>query len=240
MTTVSELYALSQGSKCVGDQQCHWCGGACNRDRIHNDMDPIPFHKTITTAKIRSSPYCCTGCWLWRLRSRTIVYLPTLDPNPPLKDRQTAKNHSWWITKEGAWVIPQPFIPPNPEPIYSLLLKPPNPFALLLRKGDVDNQIQLGIVNNGPGVLADTPIQFTFDNVLHSYTVYELEQTLKTGESSGKSAGVRILLETFGPYTLPEEPKKTTEKGGRPSQGGTDGKITKQPVQPVKGANRNR
>ncbi len=239
MTTVSELYALSQGSKCEGDQKCHWCGGACNSQRIHDDVGPIPFQRTTTTAKVLSSAYCCIGCWLWRLRSRTITFLPALNPDYPIKDRQTAKKHSWWITREGAWAIPQPFIPPNPERVYSLLLKPPNPFALLLRK-DTDNQIQLGIVNNGSGVLADTPIQFTFDNVLHSYTVYELEQTLKTGEVTGKSAGTRILIETFGEWKLPEEPKKTTEKGGRPSQGGVDGKVTKQPIQPVKGTNRNR
>lgn len=215
MTTPSELFALSQGQKCQGDQRCHWCGAPCTRDILHDDTPPIPFVRSTSYAKVYSSPYCCTGCYLWRMNSRTVTFLPK-NGEVLQKDRQSAKHHSWLLTPKDAFAL-KPYCltgVTDPETVFSWLLKPTTPFTLMLRhpRSKTDVVPQLGAVNEGE-VANGTRLLFTLDNVRHDYSVYELKMTLETGETDGKSAGVRVLFEAFGPYSLPVEKKDK----GRPS-----------------------
>src|SRR5215472_11886568 len=100
--TAADLFAFSQGScnNSSGFWKCHWCGSDCSSEFTHNDVAPIPFFRTKTSAKQPSQPYQCVGCWLWQRPLVTTHFL-----GGGWKDRQTAKNHSWWITREEAKAI---------------------------------------------------------------------------------------------------------------------------------------
>ncbi len=97
-----------------------------------------------------------------------------------LLDGQDARNHSWWITEEGAWALQgiKDFIR-----LYQILIKPPKKFVLSLRvPGDkVDNLIQLAVANDPGGILAETELHYTLNNTQSSFTIYELIEAIRNG-----------------------------------------------------------
>ncbi len=200
----SELFATSQGCKCDGEFECHWCGGRCTRKWIHDDAPPIPFVRSITTAIRPGNAFVCTGCWLYRRPRVTVQHLDGTQ-----KDGQSLTKHSWWITPKDAWIIEKE----DHEKLYSYLLSPPSIFSLsLLSTGKVANLIQLAVVNRNDLMLADTLLYFTLDNIRHSYTVYELEEGLRHG-LNGKMPGVRALIEKLGSFLLPSIEEVKRERG---------------------------
>lgn len=232
----SELYAITQSRRCTGDEQCHWCGAPCTRDIMHDHEAPAEIARAIRlcwleTCTVPSSPWMCVGCQLWRRRSITVDFLAdnSLPWAERAKDRQTPQKHSWWIEPELTTLAIRPKDRPQ---LYKLLVNPPERFLLsLLDKRDT-NLLQKCVVNDNPEVKADTPLHFTLDNVRHTYTVYELEEAIKSKQTTGKESGVKALVDYCGPCTLKEyrEEKREPAGRGRPAEALGNGAITKRKI----------
>lgn len=66
--------------------------------------------------------------------------------------------------------------------------------------------------NDFKEIQGETPLVFTYNNTVQTYTVYEFKEGLKTG-SQGKMPGVQTLLTFLGPLGLkPQLPEPTTPK----------------------------
>ncbi len=242
----SEIYAISQGSRCIGSDECHWCAAPCNQF-LHADFRPQQERdvgKLLDgTAKRPGNYYMCWGCWLWRRQRITVCFLGgrkrgIVPPKPGyaegFMDIQAPCKHSWYIAEDGAWALS----PWDSTALYEKLLKPPFRFVLsLLSNGPamsgvlchpgVDNLLQLAECNDVESVRGDTPLAFTLNNVRHEYTTYELGEALKNGSGEGCLPGVQALIRTLGlrvkPHIdleiPPDEPPVITEvrKRGRPA-----------------------
>lgn len=226
----SDLYAISQGTSNHGSESCHWCNGKCNRTWIHDDPPPVPFSKIRTTAKNVSSLYVCVGCWLFRRKLTTMTYLKGL-----IQDRQAAVNHSLYFTETSCNAVGKD----DSSHLYDKLIYPPLRFVLSLVDPGTANLLQLCVANDHPTIEKNTPLAFTLNNQPQHYTIYELEEAIKTG-AEGKEPGVQTLLRFLGTYEpiyplsglMPQ--KKLV---GRPNtkDGTFDGKITKKLVTPLSG-----
>lgn len=204
----SDLFAISQGSINDGGELCHWCGAKCTRQWRHDDLSPIPFVKPKNLARHPGMPFICIGCWLWRRKRVQIAYLDEREK----KDGQCAMNHSWWITEEGAWAIR----PEDYSQLYSLLLSPPTVFALsLISDKSTHNQLHLNFYNDELVIRQDTRLLFTFDNIVMSYSIYELEMGLKEG-ATGKEPGVQALIRMLGRYDNLGKEEAEKKGPGRP------------------------
>lgn len=220
----SELYAASQGDCCQGVDECYWCSAPCGHIYMHNQHRPQPgdrvYKPGVTVLRQGERVYqyaarpgngfICKGCWLWRRPRITVTYL-----DGRFKDIQNPSNHSWFITYDGAWGVD---VLCNKH-LYEKLLDPPFAFCVaLVDKLDEQNHIQFAVVNEHGEVKNNTELFFTIDNVKYSYSVFELEDSLRSGDSQGKSPGVRELIRVLGAYKLPEKPKapEKPNKGGRP------------------------
>jgi hypothetical protein len=201
--SLPELYAISQSHACIGTEKCHWCNSPCGRVWLHDDPPPQIGVKRDRLALNYPSPYVCVGCWLWRRASITAFWL-----TDGYRDRQKPVEHSWLITEEGAWAVRRE----DADELYANLLDPPRKFALALIDGDkMKNHPQMGVVNELPEVKADTPLRYTLNGIVLTYTVYELEEMRKANNGQGKSPGVQALVRLFG------KPKAGEKKGrGRP------------------------
>lgn len=237
MLLASDLYAISQSSKCEGNDECHYCSAPCKKHLPHMEPVPLPGNKRPYVAKRPGNGYICMGCWLWRRQSLTIEWMDGKLKNGAIqmggfRDRQTPSNHSWYITDERAWsVMPHPHhltSQPTNEALYSLLLKPKIRFCLALLEGGSKNHLQLMIANEIAKIEADTPITYTVNGIPYHYTVYELEEALKYRETEGKEPGVAMLLHLLGPSNL-FPPKVEEKKMGRPPAL-EDGRVTKKTV----------
>ncbi len=206
--TASMLYAISQGSKCVGIFRCHWCGSPCsdfNRAEFIPRQQQDVGIKISPLAKIPSSSYECWGCWLWNRKRLGIQFL-----EKGYKDGQCPLNHSWLITEKGAWAL-SPWDGPK---LHETLLKPPLKFVLaLLSNGPIAsgirpcdgilNRIQLAFCNDFPEIKANTELHFTLNNIDHLYTVDGLE-------NGGAEIGTQVLLKVLGP--IPKKPEDQKDK----------------------------
>lgn len=200
----SQLYALSQGALCLGSEICHWCGGPCNRNFIHDDPPRIMFVRNKSTAKQFSSPFVCIGCWLWRRTSLTVPFL-----KGDYKDRQAPKNHSWYIRKDGAWGIDLTN-PIDRELLRTKLLEEtPTTFALLLRD---DKDIDIGIHLAHVSIPTEKKAHFTHNNARMPLDLKELDSALRTSDNAG-NPGTRYLLSVLPRYKEEERP---SPKRGRP------------------------
>lgn len=182
-----ELFAKVQGSQCIGSERCHWCNSPCGRLWTHDDAPPIAFQRLQTTAKNYSGNWICKGCFFWRQTARTVFFR-----NGSLRDRVCPMNFSWWVDLDKAFALR-----PTEDEVYDLLLKPPTMFIFTLTDKTVNNCLHLSIVNQFEEVFADSKIRFTFNNIPHYYTVYELQEALNTSEQ-GKTPGVQLLIRLFG------------------------------------------
>lgn len=216
----SELFAISQSTSCKGDQECHWCSAPCNRGQLHDDDPPmIGIKRNAQMARRPGNPWICNGCRLWRRPRVTINFL-----NGSFLDGQTARRHSWWITEEGAQAI-------NPEwtkkedwsvtyqMLWTKILKPPLRFCLALLDGPspIENHLQLCVANDLPVVKASTLLSFTVNGVVFRYSIYELKEALRRGQS-GKEPGVGELIRLLGSCDLHPriKPEDEERKPGPP------------------------
>lgn len=212
----SQLFAIAHSRQCIGDQECHWCAGKCERKWPHDDLPPQPFVRSVSTALRPSSSYICQGCWLYRRPSVTVTFL-----NGGLKDRQGLFNHSWFLTPRGIDVI----TPADHTSLYPILLQPPLLFSLSFIDGR-KNLIQSCVVNQLNEIRKDTELKFTMDGMILTYTIYELEEGIKNG-SDGKMPGVRMLIDRLGKCNLFQDDHK--EKG-RPKREDAEMAVTKRLV----------
>ncbi len=206
--TASELFALAHGTSCHGEDQCHWCGTPCKRLLQHDDAPRDVGIKRPVYARRPGNGFICTGCWLFGMRRVTVRYLDN-----DFKDRQACKDHSWYVTKQGALGVRKQCA----SHLYPLLLNPPYTFSLALIDDSTTNLIQHWVANDVVEVKANTTLKFTINNIAFDYTVDELEQGLRNG-SEGRLAGVRELIKLFGPYKLPPlvDPEEGPKGRGRP------------------------
>jgi hypothetical protein len=213
----SELFAIAMGTHNQGEDECHWCGSPCRRLWEHGDVQPLPFQRSPSTARRPGNGYECEGCHIYRYRSVTVNFLNGRQrqlgrlPVARLLDRQMACWHSWWITEEGAWALQAM----DHGKLYRLLLRPPLRFILALKTALFrSNDIHMASANDHESIRADTTLSFTLDHILHTYTVYELEQALRHGPT-GKEPGVQVLLRHLGtaPADLLAEDRVSTNRG---------------------------
>lgn len=206
----SELYAISQSMKNKGSEECHWCGSACDRMWKHQQPPPLPCVRTNSTAKRPASPWICIGCFRWRWKRTTINWL-----SGGLKDGLSPINQSWLITPDTALAIH----PKERRGLCTHLLKPPITFTLcLLDDTCKDNYIHLAKINYHKEIKASTPLEFTLNNIPHTYTVYELDHALKNGPE-GTEPGVQALLKFCGIEIVPETKEEEEKRGrGRPTK----------------------
>lgn len=211
--SASDLVAISCGGKNEGDQECHWCSSKTRRVWKHDEPATIPFTRSTSYARRPSSPYLCFGCWRFRWKRVTVPFL-----GGGYKDGQAAENHSLWITEQGIWSI-RLNEEADRKALYTQLLQPPLRCSLMLLEGPKQvNRLHLAVANDYVnGVQRDTVFEFTINNILHSYTPYDLEEALRT-EPQGKPPGVQALIRLLGPYTLPARENGRPEKmpQGRP------------------------
>lgn len=208
--TASDLYARSQGEINEGPELCHWCTSPCERILTHDEPRPTPFIKTKTTAARPNSAFICRGCWLWRRARLTVQFT-----DGKLKDSQTPANWSWLITDHE---VKSPVL--GRLEIYRTLIRPPARFVLALLDGPGPNLLHLAVANDYStrDLLNDSPIKFTLNNVAHTYTVFELEHALKTGNTEGMMPGVGALVRLFGLPPKEETAEEKVKRGsGRPS-----------------------
>ena len=186
-----QLYAASQGTRCEGKYECHWCGSPCDDLHRHDDPPPVPFVKYKSTAKRPNANWVCRGCALFRRKRVTVPYM-----SGGYSDGKSAADYSWWVTPQGAYAVLQE----HHAALYDHLLAPPLHFCLALRQKE-KVLLHLAAVNELSEIKATTPLAFTLDNKAMEYTVYELEEALRQG-TQGRIPGARALVEALGPFDL--------------------------------------
>lgn len=223
IVSASDLFAVSQASinwypedenkpQKVYPDRCHWCGSPCQRHHMHDDPPALPFTpKNRYKAKCPSTAYVCHSCYLWKRPRVTIYFL-----DGTLKDVQCAQKHSWYITKDSAKAIRKE----DRINLYPILLKPENTFVLSLLDGKekIDNFLHLNQLNDIAEIKGNTELKFTLNNVVFTYTIYDLESALRNSEV-GKTPGVRTLIEYCGPYSIPPLVEKEHRRGAPVTRG---------------------
>ncbi len=226
----SDLFALSQGTKNSGPESCHWCSAACNRTWIHDELPPVPFSKSPrSTARNPSGMYICVGCWMFRRKLTTMIFM-----DGKMKDREAATRHSLYFTETSWNAIGEK----DSTAVYERLLKPPLRFVLSIIEPGIENKLQCCVANDHPTVRKDTRLSFTYNNQPQTYSIYELEQAVKNHQegvgTEGKEPGVQILTRFLGVYQPIISTSGVKRQVGRP-EGPTDGKQTKKLVTPTSG-----
>lgn len=183
-----ELYAISEGKKCEGKRECHWCGSACGENWLHDEPPLLIGVKRSFMVARPNNPWICTGCRLWRRPRITVRFLDGI-----IRDNQSPATHNWLITDTGA----KTFNNSHHSVLYRFLTDAPPRFALILHSpGGIAAAIQMAVVNETKDITVNTPLWFTLDNIKHQFTLYELEDALKRS-ATGKEPGVRVLAAMF-------------------------------------------
>jgi hypothetical protein len=102
------------------------------------------------------------------------------------------------LEKTGAWALRENG---NPKELYPFLLNPPLCFCLSILRNEKTNPLQLAPVNNLCEVKTDTTLKFLLDGKEFSYSVYELEEGLRSG-TNGREPGVRLLIDWLGAWDV--------------------------------------
>ena len=204
--TASRLFGRVQSLVEGSGGVCHWCGSACGRAREHNEPPRRPFIPYRRIALVPNSPYVCEACFAYPRPRVTARFL-----SGGFKDGQCLREHSWYMDATGIWVIG----PTCGSALVEKLKTPAEVFVLALTTCG-ETLLQYAAVNHCGDASADTPLTFTVDGKVMTYSVYELEQVAETGELSGKMPGVRYLCDRFG-YRKPEKRGEEVKRGrGRP------------------------
>ena len=186
--TAPQLLALSMGHNCAGPDECHWCGAPCQRIFVHDGPPPLPFVKNDPTARYPAHHYVCTGCRLFRRARNTVQFLD----GKSYKDGQSLTDYSLLLSDYGIRGIRKEDYPL----LWENLLHPHPRFVLSLIDEGQKNHLQLALVNDFQQIRADTPLRFSYNNVPHSYTVYEIKEAIQSGGTEGKEPGVRVLAQS--------------------------------------------
>lgn len=214
MLTANALYAKIQGARCEGDQECYWCASPCDRKWIHDDPHPSAmFIRRPGLAKRPGNPWICYSCWLYRRKRVTVKTL-----TGKLLDRQCLLDHSWLMLEDDIFVLVSP---EDYSAVYDYLLRPPLIFCLSLLEAEsgLKNHIQLCVCNDNSEVIAErTNLQFTYNNRIVDYNVYELQEGLRFGDPDGKMPGVRTLTHMLGKYEFKREGDGVKRERGRPKK----------------------
>lgn len=197
------LYAHSQERACSGKERCYWCGAPCGTANVHGEVPPQIMRGYRSSAKVPSSHWICTGCWLWRRQSITLQFLN----GRGYQDRQAPSKWSWLITEKealalrvsGQAVFASGCLQDR-ELAYQYLLRPNGQsFCLSLVSSGQVNQLHLACVNqSSSGFTAGAQFTYTLDGRQLTYTVHELEEAIRKN-ANGASPGVRLLMEHLGP-----------------------------------------
>lgn len=198
----SEVFAISQGHRCEGIDECHWCSAPCPKLWTHDDPPNFVIaqrSKLRSLARRAANAYICKGCWLYRRTSVTVNYL-----SGGQKDRQVPSKQCWFVTEKGAWgVRPQDGIA-----LFRNLLNPPDRFWLsLLTEPNLCNHLQLCINNDIKEFSPQEELIFTVNGVPHTYTVSELDLFTK-GKQEATSSGLLALIRIFGRPPIEEQEKR--------------------------------
>lgn len=187
--TASELYAISEGKKCEGKRECHWCGAACEEKWLHDEPPLIIGVRRAFTVARPNNPWICAGCWLWRRPRITVRFL-----DDTFRDCQSPSKHNWLITSTAS----KTFDHSHHSVLYHFLTTAPPRFTLALRTSGSGTDVALhtAIVNETKDLTVNTPLFFTLDNIKHQFTLYELDEALRR-EATGKEPGVRVLAKMF-------------------------------------------
>jgi hypothetical protein len=201
-----QLYARALGMECSGSHECHWCYSPCGDRVYHDDPPPLPFARSRGGARNPLGRFVCAGCHEFRKTRQTVRSL-----RGQIKDGQSPRDHSWLVRDTARAVFLNHA--GERQHLYQFLLEPRAPFALALCEQG-PNHLHLARVNQ-PAKLNDrTELEFTLDNVVHRYSVYELCLGLENGPD-GREPGVRAIVNLLGPCdAVPrlEEPKKVRVK----------------------------
>src|SRR3990167_4621660 len=193
----SELYAASEGKRCEGKRECHWCGSACDEKWLHDEPPLlIGVRRSFLVAR-PGSPWICAGCWLWRRQRITVRFL-----DDTIRDNQSPPKHSWFISSRNSLA----FTPNHHSILFNLITTPPAHFVLIIRTpgSAIDVTLQTAIVNETNNLTINTPLWFTLDNIRHQFSLYELDDAIRR-DSTGKEPGVRVLATMFEGL-LPKSP----------------------------------
>lgn len=232
----SDLYAKSNGKTNKGHQRCHWCGAPCGIEDLHDDQERIAFRRWKSEAAVPDSHWQCLGCKLFR----RLRYTPT-NLNEKDGPKGSPQHSSWFIIDKRARRIDHSCY----AELREIVLKPPSQFVLMFLEVEQVNKLHLAKLNEHPEIRTDTPLLFTVDNVVHTYTVYELESAIQNG-GNGVGGGSRWLashlkpwgteMQSSEPITDDEDdepqsqPGKEPVKRGRPSGKRADGRSVSQTV----------
>ena len=189
--TAPQLYARALGNPCSGELKCHWCGSPCDRKWLHDGPQRLSaLRVSAGNARTPSSPYVCRGCWFFRLRRVTVSWA-----SGGFQDGKKPCEQGWLLTEWEAMAVRRK---EDREKMWEVLRRPPLRFALALRDKE-PVQLHAVPVNDHAEVKKDTMLQFTHENRVLRYSVYELEEAIRNKEPEGKEPGVRALIEYFGP-----------------------------------------
>lgn len=214
----SELFAISQNSKCEGNKECYWCGAPCGEGHTHSEPMPRVIAQKNLQVSRPASPWICEGCFLFRRPSISIFDLN----RKWVKDRQTCPKWSILITERETLGITLA----AKDSLQKFLLSPSQRFCLMiLNRANIENRLHHAIVNDVRQVLEGTEFHFTVDNVPHSWSVASLRHGINN-EPNGTEAGVRFFLENFGPWT-PDPKEEPRGPGKRKVE---DAKVLLKPV----------
>lgn len=203
--TSSELYALSQDTKCTGNLECHWCGSPCQQLWTHDNYSILPYKHNLYPCKKPSNPYICIGCWMLRRKRVTIPFI-----DGTYKDGQCPIHFSWLITRDFSTSI-SISLDTHKKRLVDFLIKPPLQFCLSIITRSPNN-LQMCKINDFQEIKLDTSLLFYVDGIEFQYSVYELEQA-KIHGPEGMSPGTNWLVKYLEIKQTKSEPQT---KLGRP------------------------
>lgn len=215
LPTSMDVFAQAQGTRNEGKEECHWCASKCQRLWTHDDPQPASFTRSSQAALRPGNAFVCVGCHLWRRRRVTVPFFGSGE----YKDGKSMMDYSCVVTGKGAWAVRHPN---DNEALYRFLLSPPTKFVLSLIDRDRSkvNLLQLAPVNWLEEVRADTELVFLLNGVRYHYSVYELEEALRSGVS-GRLPGAQALVNLLGPFAVARESDEEREQKrqrGRPKK----------------------
>lgn len=217
----SELYALSQGRKCTGPLECHYCAGPCDRSIVSDAPPPVQFAKK-TSALRPANGYMCVGCYLFHRRSVSVRYL-----DGTLRDRQIVNRTSFLLTRKHAWAL-RPGTTNDAARLYALLTDPGEEFSLGIVTDGAESPLHLTPVNDPADLTPESLLRYCLNGKIMEYTSYELSAALRDGDGNGKMPGVQALLRLFGMPPRPQVNDEEERRGrGRPPKM-EDGRVLKE------------
>lgn len=215
--TASEIFCESLRLDFGGPDRCHYCGLACDRSRPHGEPPFNTYHtnRPRVYARCPSNGYQCAACQEWKRPRMTASFL-----EGGFADGTRWTQQSWLVHPGGAHALRRE----SAQALYGFLMRPPCRFFLSVydpAQGGVPggNLLQLCHANDNAVVDMGTELKMTVNNVLHTFSIYELSQSAR--DTNGLGPGVAQLVRCFGPVPaelLPREEEPVKRGVGRPKK----------------------